>query len=287
MRSGRFQGRLSATVLLLIANCATFLLQCIFYGYPPRIHSADLFALSVEGLRHGYVWQLLTYQFMHAGLLHLLFNCWAIYVFGRELEETLGVRRFLTLYFASGIVGGLVQGLAGVLIGGWFAAPVVGASAGAFGLVAAFASLYPERPLTLLLFFIVPLTIRAKYLLLFAGLLTIFGLAFAQGNVAHAAHLGGILTGMFFVRYALHWHWHWPQWNVRANLRRRPLVKVMSRPRSDLRAHTITQEELSPQDFLSREVDPILEKISAQGIQSLTERERKVLERAREKMGRR
>ncbi len=75
------------------------------------------FALSVEGLRHGFVWQLLTYQFMHGGLLHLLLNCWAIYVFGREVEETLGRNSFLTLYFTSGVIGGLFQALAGVLSG--------------------------------------------------------------------------------------------------------------------------------------------------------------------------
>ena len=135
----------------------------------------DYFALSVDGLRHGFVWQLLTYQFMHGGWLHLLLNCWAIYVFGREVEGTLGWKRFLTLYFSSGVIGGLFQALAGVLLGGAFAAPVVGASAGAFGLVAAFATLYPERPLMLLLFFIIPVSMRAKFLLLFSALLTVFG----------------------------------------------------------------------------------------------------------------
>jgi membrane associated rhomboid family serine protease len=132
-------------------------------------------------------------------------------VFGKEVEETLGRPSFLTLYFASGVIGGLFQALAGVLFGGAFAAPVVGASAGAFGLVAAFASLYPERPLMLLLFFIIPVSMRAKFLLLFSALLTVFGLVFPMDNIAHAAHLGGMLTGLVFVRYAIHWHWHWPR----------------------------------------------------------------------------
>ena len=167
--------------------------------------------MSVEGLRHGFVWQLLTYQFMHGGWLHLLLNCWAIYVFGREVEETLGRNSFLTLYFTSGVIGGLFQALAGVLLGGAFAAPVVGASAGAFGLVAAFAMLYPERPLMLLLFFIIPVSMRAKFLLLFSALLAVFGIVFPMDNIAHAAHLGGMLTGIVFVRYAIHWHWHWPR----------------------------------------------------------------------------
>ena len=109
------------------------------------------------------------------------------------------------------MIGGLFQALAGVLLGGSFAAPVVGASAGAFGLVAAFATLYPERPLMLLLFFIIPVSMRAKFLLLFSALLTVFGLIFPMDNIAHAAHLGGMLTGIVFVRYAIHWHWHWPR----------------------------------------------------------------------------
>ena len=187
------------------------------------------FALSVEGLRHGFVWQLLTYQFMHGGLLHLLLNCWAIYVFGREVEETLGRNRFLTLYFTSGVIGGLFQALAGVLFGGHFAAPVVGASAGAFGLVAAFATLYPERPLMLLLFFIIPVSMRAKFLLLFSALLTVFGIVFPTDNIAHAAHLGGMITGIVFVRYASHWHWHWPRLKPTRPQPLRPLVKAPRR----------------------------------------------------------
>jgi len=246
------------------------------------------FALSVGGLRHGFVWQLLTYQFMHGGLLHLLLNCWAIYVFGREVEETLGWKSFVTLYFASGVIGGLFQGLAGVLLGGAFAAPVVGASAGAFGLVAAFATLYPERPLMLLLFFIIPVSMRAKFLLLFSALLTVFGLVFPMDNIAHAAHLGGMLTGLVFVRYAIHWRWHWPRLQQPRRQPVRPLVHAQRRTSAPWgQKQGGVDEDLPPDEFLSKAVDPILDKISAQGIQSLTERERRILETAREKMVRR
>ena len=156
--------------MLLVVNVVAFILQNVLYRFS-SFPVDGWFALSVGGLQHGFVWQLLTYQFMHGGLLHLLLNCWAIYVFGREVEETLGRKSFLTLYFTSGVIGGLFQALAGVLLGGAFAAPVVGASAGAFGLVAAYATLYPERPLMLLLFFIIPVSMRAKFLLLFSALL--------------------------------------------------------------------------------------------------------------------
>ena len=279
--------RWSATMVLLMVNVVAFVLQSAverFSNFPTNAW----FALSVEGLRHGYAWQLLTYQLMHGGLLHLVLNCWMIYVFGREVEETLGRNSFLTLYFTSGVIGGLFQALAGVLLGGAFALPVVGASAGASGLLAAFATLYPERPLMLLLFFIIPVNMRAKFLLLFGGLVTLFGLVVPTGNIAHAAHLGGLLTGIVFVRYAIYWHWHWPRLRRTPPQPLRPLVKAPLRASAQWgQTNVRVVEDLPPDEFLSKAVDPILDKISAQGIQSLTERERKILETAREKMGRR
>jgi membrane associated rhomboid family serine protease len=284
MRQPTFRPIWSATVVLLVVNVLAFILQNVLYRFS-SFPVDGWFALSVGGLRHGFVWQLLTYQFMHGGLLHLLLNCWAIYVFGREVEETLGVKSFLTLYFSSGVIGGLFQGLAGVLLGGAYAAPVVGASAGAFGLVAAYATLYPERPLMLLLFFIIPVSMRAKFLLLFSALLTVFGLVFPMDNIAHAAHLGGMLTGLVFVRYAVHWHWHWPRLERPRSQPVRPLVHAQRRASTPWgQKQGGVDEDLPPDEFLSKAVDPILDKISAQGIQSLTERERRILETAREKM---
>jgi membrane associated rhomboid family serine protease len=272
---------------LLVVNVVAFIIQSAVERFTTfRIN--DWFALSVDGLRHGFAWQLLTYQLMHGGWLHLLLNCWAIYVFGREVEETLGRISFLTLYFTSGVIGGLFQALAGVLLGGAFAVPVVGASAGAFGLIAAFAVLYPERPLMMLLFFIIPVSMRAKFLLLFSGLLTLFGIVFPMDNIAHAAHLGGMLTGIVFVRYAIYWHWQWPRLRQPRPHPLRPLVKAPLRVSAQWgQSIPRVDEDLPPEEFLSKAVDPILDKISAHGIQSLTDRERKILETAREKMARR
>jgi membrane associated rhomboid family serine protease len=299
MRQPAFGSRRSATMVLLAANVAAFVLECLLYGYPPgdRISSNDLFALSWRGLAHGCVWQLVTFQFMHGGFLHLLGNCWVIYAFGRELEEALGVRRFLALYFSSGAIGGLAQAAAGGLAeqfssSAWalsFAGPTVGASAGALGLLAAFAMFYPERPLTLFLFFVLPLNMRAKFLLLFSALLAVFGILFPFQHLADAAHLGGILTGMFFARYAVHWEWHWPRLARRApSASPRRLVRVSSGSSALWgRNRGGSLEELPPEEFLSKEVDPILDKISAHGIQSLTERERRILEAARQKITKR
>jgi membrane associated rhomboid family serine protease len=283
MRGPAFDPRRSATTILLLVNVAVFLVELAaseFFNFP----SARYLALSLDGIKQGYVWQLLTYQFMHAGPVHLFFNCWAIYLFGRDVEEALGRRPFLALYFISGIIGGAVQVLAGVVLHGPFAAPVVGASAAAFGLCAAFAMLFPDR--MLLLFFVLP--IRVKYLLAVSALLAVVGILRPSGGVAHAAHLGGMVTGMAFIRYASHWDWHWPRLRRPPRQPARRLVKVTAikgglwgKPKPAI------DEDLPAEDFLSREVDPILDKISAHGIQSLTEQERRILEAARQKISKR
>jgi len=297
MRQPRFRsGWWSLTIWLLIANVAAFIAQFVLSRAAPN--AERYLALSIEGLSHGYVWQLLSFQFLHGGPIHLLLNCWMLFMFGREVEQALGRRNYLTLYFSSGVIGGLLQmlfqqALARVLHREEFLlVPVVGASAGVFGLIAAFATLYPERPLTLLLLYIIPVNMRAKFLLLLEAVISVLGMAFAVrggGNgprIADAAHLGGMVAGILFVRYAV--HWQWPQFHPPRKRRPQRLVKVPTQ-KSALwgRAKAVPEEELAPEEFLSKEVDPILEKISAHGIQSLTERERRVLEAARQKMTKR
>jgi hypothetical protein len=153
--------------------------------------------------------------------------------------------------------------------------------------VAAFAVMYPERPLTLLLFFVLPITLRAKYLLLISGLLALFGVLFPGDSVAHAAHLGGMITGIAFIR----WLTRRVEPRVASSAARRThpmLVATHSREAaSGQLRRPAAADDLPPDEFISREVDPILDKISAHGLHSLTERERKILEAARQKMGQR
>ena len=277
-----FRLRWSWTVFLLVINAIVFVLECALCGYPPRFFDNNLFALSVEGIKHGYVWQFLTFQFMHATLLHILFNSWTIFVFGRLLESQLGPGRFLTLYFSSGVIGGVVQ-----VAGGWFwpfhfGTAVVGASAGAMGLMAAFAMLYPEEPLTFFLYFF-PITTRAKFFVWGFAWLSILCILFPHslftmlfgGNVSNAAHLGGMAMGFVYIRWLLHGNW--------ARLGGALQSFKKSEPASPPRKRV----ESSPAaDFLESDVDQILDKISAHGIQSLTTREREILENARQKMRR-
>ena len=291
---------LSLTVALLVANAIVFLVECILSSNPLRLvpdnpFIYNYFALSLEGLEHGFVWQLLTYQFMHSGLLHILLNCWAIYVFGRAMEETLGPGKFLILYFSSGILGGLVEMLGALVWPSHFGTAVVGASAAALGLVAAFATLYPEQQLTLLLFFVLPVTLRAKYLLWGTALVSAFCILFPDswlaalmgGNIAHAAHLGGMLMGFVFARLFIQGRWSRSPWGApssRPAARREFAVTRSGKGRFWHSTAGESDEELPTDEFVKSEVDPILDKISAHGIQSLTARERETLEKARSKM---
>jgi membrane associated rhomboid family serine protease len=293
-RPAYHEPRVSFTVALLILCAVVFVIECLACGYPPVFSKGNYFALSVDGLKHGYVWQLLTYQFMHAGLMHILLNGWAIYIFGRAIEETLGGKNFLILFLTSGVIGGLVQMLGALVWPSHIGAAVVGASAAALGLVAAFTVLYPERELTLLLFFVLPLTLRAKYLLLGTALLSVLCILFPNswltillgGNIAYAAHLGGMLTGIIFIRQFIQGRWPRLAFPSRRS-EPREFVAVGKGKNKFWRSADKTDEDFSTDEFLKKEVDPILDKISAHGIQSLTAREREILETARAKMAKR
>ena len=280
----RFHLRWSWTVALLAAYAVVFVLEILLSPAPRLLIPGnafcnEYFALSRTGLEHGYVWQLVTYQFMHAGWMHLLLNGWAIYTFGRELEIELGAKRFLALMFSSGIVGGVFQMVTAILWSGMFGGAVVGASACAFGLVAVFALVYPERELTLLIFFVIPVQMRAKTLLIFSAVLAVAGIIFSEsifgGNIANAAHLGGMAMGWFFVRKILPGRWA----QLAGAVRTFPSFR-----KNNSTGSSRPPMEKSAAEIVADEVDPILDKISAHGIQSLTARERAVLEAARKKL---
>ncbi len=274
--------RVSFTIALLIVNAAVWVVQLLASHSLNGLEIQDrYFALSLDGLKHGFVWQLLTFQFMHSTSrwTHILFNSLAIFFFGRPVEAALGRRHFLTLYLSSGVLGGLVQ----MLFAYWipsFDGPVVGASAGAYGLVAAFAILHWTERFTLLIYFF-PVSMTGKWLLAVSLGLAFLGMLFPNSGIANAAHLGGILTGAFYVRLFIQGEW------TRWKLPRELVVKRAGKGALWRSAAGKPGEDLPTDEFLSSEVDPILEKISAHGIHSLTARERDILEKARKKMANR
>lgn len=295
----------SWTVVLVVVNVLVFVVECALSSHP-LAHSPDnpffdnYLALSLDGLKHGYIWQLVTYQFMHAGLLHIFFNCWAIYVFGRILEDVLGGRNFLLITLSSGVVGGLFQVAVAQLavVAQWpgYDGPVVGASAGAFGLVAAFATLFPERVLTMLIYFVIPLRMRAKTLLIVSAGIAAGGLLFPGlfdrlmgGHMANAAHLGGMVMGVVYVRKVILGRWFQSQglaYRHQPGYSDAP-VAPPAPPKFWRAKAVVPAAELSADELLKTQVDPILDKISAHGLQSLTAREREILEMASGKLAKR
>jgi membrane associated rhomboid family serine protease len=282
----------SACVVLMLAITVAFALQQVNRVY---IHAPadEYLALTTDGLRNGFLWQLLTFQFLHAGLWHLFCNLIGLWFFGRPVEARLGPKRFLLLYFGSGVAGGLLQSLMAFTFPAYFGSSVYGASAGVFGVLAAFCMMEPESQI--LIYFILP--IRAKYLLMAVTAIALFFTVVpAGGGVAHAAHLGGILAGVAWVKLGLHrdyvrfpwetWLERWRLWRpLQTRQRKRELVRAASvRGRPWRQGPADSDSEIQSDDFISKKVDPILDKISAHGIQSLTERERKILEAARQKM---
>ena len=279
MRRSHYHGTWSMTVTLLVINLVCFILQNALRNV---VDVGNYLALSVNGIRHGYVYQLVTFQFLHGGLLHLVSNLLMLYMFGRSVEESLGKRGMLQVYLLSGAVGGLLHVLLAVLFPLHFGGAVVGASAGVFGLVAAFATRSPDQPMGL---FFLPIFFPAKVLLIVETAVAILGIVTPNNGIAHAAHLGGIITGFVYIRWLM--HAPRPVWRPRRRSQPRELVSTTPVKKAPWKKPAQTLEELPPEEFISKEVDPILDKISAHGIQSLTDREKQILEAARKKMSKR
>ncbi len=143
------------------------------------------------------VWQLLTYGFLHGDVMHLAFNMFMLWMFGKELEVQMGSQRFL-IYYLTGIVGaGIVQLIVAGTQGGIY--PTVGASGGVFALLLAFGMTFPNRMIMLLF---PPIPMKAKYMVILFGVLELYlGFSGRAPGVANFAHLGGMLFGFILLQY--------------------------------------------------------------------------------------
>ncbi len=265
---------------LLIANGAVFVVQTVLLVLSQMIRDDGLwhavfdriFGLRSDGLCSGMVWQPVTYMFLHsANLFHILCNMLALWMFGREVEEQIGSRKFLWLYAAGGLFGAACW-----LAFNWGGyATLLGASAAVYAVCIAYATLMPDRQITLLLFFILPVTLKAKWWAWVAVAVVAYGSLAESGNgVAHLAHLGGVVVGYVFIK--------WMGWGEPSRFveKLRAAVEPLARPA----ARPTREKDLSPEEFISEKVDPILDKISREGIHSLTREERKILEQSQARM---
>lgn len=193
------------TKALLIANLLGFVLQYALgnQAMTPLMLWPWADAGFDSGMASAFMpWQLLSYSFLHGGLMHLAFNMLALAMFGAPLEYTWGQRRFLTFYLVCVVGAGLCQ----LLVGSYAVAqgadpyPTIGASGGVFGLLLAYGMLFPHQRVMLLF---PPIPMKARTLVIVYGLFELgVGITGLQPGVAHFAHLGGMLFGWLLIR---HW----------------------------------------------------------------------------------
>ncbi|MDR3236888.1 MAG: rhomboid family intramembrane serine protease [Spirochaetia bacterium] len=186
---------------IIAVNVVIFFIQSVlFTGETLGLFFSYFGLVPALVLQKGYVWQIFSYMFLHGGLAHILFNMYALFIFGVPIEQTWGTKRFLQYYFLTGIGAGLTIFIINAFIySGAATVPTIGASGAIFGVLLAFGMVFPNTEIYL--FFFIPL--KAKYLVLLYGLFTMGALLSAGGGgaVSHAGHLGGLLFGFLYFLY--------------------------------------------------------------------------------------
>lgn len=183
---------------LLIINGLVFLATVSLFGAsltPVGEFAFQYLALYPIGSGYFYPWQLVTYMFMHAGIGHIFFNLFALWIFGQSIENLWGSKRFLMYYMITGIGAALIH----MWVGGGGTAPTIGASGAVFGILLAFGMMFPDRYIMLL---IPPIPIKAKYFVAIYGAVELFyGISNTGSGIAHFAHLGGLVVGFILIKY--------------------------------------------------------------------------------------
>lgn len=186
-------------------NLAVYLLLLVLAAGGQRQLVGEIksaFWLMPAAVVGGYVWQLVTYAFLHEGFLHFFFNMLALWMFGAQMEQTWGARRFLKLY-TWGILGAALFTVALSYSGALGLTPItptVGASGGVYAVLIAFGMTFPESEIMMIL---PPVSIKAKYFVWLLIVLTLISSLQGGGDVAYMAHMGGLVAGFLYVRFGL------------------------------------------------------------------------------------
>jgi len=249
------------TKWLLIANIVVFLTDVMTGQY---LTYYGTFAVRT-GLFGGYIWEFITFQFLHGSLGHILFNSIALYFFGPLMERWWGTWKFLAFYLLSGVGGALLYSLLGLMGIIYLGPGIVGASAGIFGILVGCGMVAPDARIRLLL---PPIELSMRQLAWGSLVIAAFLLVFPIFNNAggEAGHLGGALVGFLLVKYPslLGWIGRRSRRVIRPEaFRRHSEPKIRPHTHVNLRGDT--------------EIDRILDKVSSDGFASLTDEERKKL----------
>jgi membrane associated rhomboid family serine protease len=204
------------------------------------------------------LWRYVTYLFLHSptSVWHIAFNMFALWIFGSDIEDYFGSKKFLRYYFFTGVGAGVSVVLIDLIAGEQ--SFVIGASGAVFGILLAYGVIYAERTITMLLFFVLPITMKAKYFVIIFGVLEFFlGVSPGKTGVAHFAHLGGMAFGYLYLKMPAGGY------------------KGGSAVWKNLRDRV----QSARNDYDDRRMDELLRKVNEQGIQSLTEEEKQFLHR--------
>jgi len=267
--------------ILIFLNVAIFILGAFIDRLFGNGVFYNMFELSTQSLASGKVWTLLTYSFLHANLLHITLNMLGLYFMGTPLAKWIGAKKFLALYIFGALLGALV----------WLptslASPagLVGASASVIAVFACFCFFYPPMPITFLLFFVIPISMRPMTMLKLATAIEALGFVYSlsggDSSVAYAAHLGGIAAGVLFAMGMRSGKLNFIDnisWNRSRNSAESGFGQ--SKPMRSASEFNYKVNITDPVE-LRREVDRILDKISRSGFSSLTDDERQTLRKAK------
>lgn len=238
-------------------------------------------AMTMHGIKDLKLWQLVTAMFIHGNFWHLFFNMWGLYLFGTIIAPWLGAKRFLALYFISGISGNLFW-----MLFNWNSpAGLIGASGALFGIMLATAMLEPDKQFIMLF---LPVPMKTKTLVVVYAVLEVISELSMQDNIAHLAHLGGFLGGYVYIKFLFGSN---VPWDLFGFLKRGPKKSFSTPPGWSIHPPPVQEEEgygrhaNNPDlQVTQRELDQILDKISQTGINSLSDAEMAVLKKAREQM---
>jgi membrane associated rhomboid family serine protease len=247
---------------LIGLNAIAFVAQLFLDAYQPGF-VREYLGLSDRGVHAAYGWQFITAIFLHDGPWYLAGNTLVLYLLGRDVESIIGQRQFLFLYLAGAVAGEL-----GHLFLMPAASVLFAASGGVAAVLVAYATILPELELTSMFLLLLPVRLKAKYLAYAAFAIALWGVTLDRGGaVAHSAYLGGLVAG----------------WSY-AHILGFGRASILQRTLRQRRAEAERYRAMTSEQFISEEVDPILDKISREGMQSLTWTERRTLARAQEKI---
>lgn len=244
---------------LLLANVTVFLFQA-FTPLGPLIEKN--FALSFVGVfEEGKIWQLFTYMFLHGGFGHIFWNMFALWMFGTEIEHEWGSREFFKYYILTGVGAGLLN----IFLSEPHIA-TVGASGALYGIFAAYLVLWPNR--IIYLNFLFP--VKAKYLIGFLALVSLFStINPGQSFIAHAAHLGGFVIGIVYLKF-------WKVYYTAKSFINKNL-KGTGNTTSGMSYHKGGAEDNNV-EYYRKKIDELLDKINRVGYLNLSDEEKKLLD---------